>query len=88
MLQARRQGFVLAVKSDLRLPFLGGNIRAQTLAKRVPASEWQTRSCGDGAKGARLYEWACVPLDAPDQDGFASWLLVRRSLSDTSALAY
>ena len=88
MLQARRQAYVLAVKSDLRLPFLGGGIRALTLAKRVDAGDWQTLSCGNGAKGARLYEWASVPLDAPDQEDFAAWLLVRRSLSDPSEQAY
>jgi len=88
MLQARRQPFVLAVKSDLRLPFLEGGIRALTLAKRVPDEEWQTLSCGDGAKGARLYEWARVPLDAPDQPGFLWWLLIRRSLSAPSEQAY
>ena len=88
MLQLRRQSYVLAVKSDLRLPFLEGGIRARTLAARIPDGEWQTLSCGDGAKGARLYEWARVPLDAPDQAGFACWLLVRRSLSDPSEQAY
>lgn len=88
MLQARRQAFVLAVKSDLRLPLLGGNIRASTLANRVPPSEWQTLSCGEGAKGARLYEWARVLLDVPDQAGFAGWLLVRRSRSAPSEQAY
>jgi len=87
-LQDRRQAYVLAVKSDLRLPFLEGVIRAKTLAERVPAADWQTLSCGDGAKGARLYEWARLPLDAPDQTGFACWLLVRRSLSDPSEQAY
>lgn len=88
MLQARRQAYVLAVKSDLRLPFLGGGIRAQTVAARGEASGWQTLSCGEGAKGARLYDWARVPLDAPDQAGFAWWLLVRRSRSDPSEQAY
>ena len=88
MLQDRRQPFVLAVKSDLRLSFLGGRIRASTLAARGEASAWQTLSCGDGAKGARLYDWARVPLDAPDQTGFAGWLLVRRSLSDPKEQAY
>jgi len=87
-LQTRRQASVLAVKSDLRVPFEGSGIRAQTLAHRVPASEWHCLSCGDGAKGARLYDWARVALDAPDQDGFACGLLVRRSLSDPSEQAY
>ena len=35
-----------------------------------------------------MYDWAWLPLDAPEQAGFAHWLLVRRSLSDPSELAY
>ena len=83
MRQDRSQAFVLAVKSDLRLPFDGGSIRS-----RVLASEWQCLSCGNGAKGARLYDWAWVPRDAPEQTGFLCWLLVRRSRSDPSEQAY
>ena len=35
-----------------------------------------------------MYDWAWLPLDAPQQEGFAHWLLVRRSFSDPSELAY
>lgn len=87
-LQNRRQAYVLAIKCDLRLLTEGGHIRAQTLAKRLPASAWQTLSCGEGAKGPRLFDWASVSLDAPPQEGFAHQLLVRRSLSEPSELAY
>lgn len=87
-LENRRQAYVLAIKCDLRLNWEGGAIRAQTLAQRLPASAWQTLSCGEGAKGPRLYDWAYLPLDAPAQEGFAYGLLVRRSLSDPSELAY
>jgi SRSO17 transposase len=54
----------------------------------LPASAWQTLSCGNGAKGAREYDWASLALDAPQQEGFAHWLLVRRSLSDPTEVAY
>ena len=88
MLQQRRQPFVLAVKSDLRLPFFGGVIRASTLAARVADADWQSLSCGNGAKGARRYDWTQVALDAPEQADFAVSLLVRRSLSDPTEQAY
>src|SRR3569833_1954032 len=68
-LQNRRQAYVLAIKCDLRLLTEGGHIRAQTLANRLPASAWQTHSCGEGAKGPRLFDWASVPLDAPAREG-------------------
>ena len=87
-LQNRRQAYVLAIKCDLRLPWEDGQIRAKTLAKRLPTSAWQTLSCGAGAKGERLFDWAYVPLDAPDQEGFAYGLLVRRSLAAPEEIAY
>jgi SRSO17 transposase len=87
-LENRRQAYVLAIKCDLRLNWEGGAIRAQTLAQRLPASAWRTLSAGEGAKGPRLFDWAYLPLDAPEQEGFAQGLLVRRSLSDPRELAY
>lgn len=87
-LQERGQAYVLAIKCDLRLRWEGGQIRAQTLAKRLPAAAWQTLSAGEGAKGPRLFDWAYLPLDAPAEPGFAQGLLIRRSLSDPTELAY
>lgn len=87
-LQDRRQAYVVAVKNDARLRWEGGQIRAKTLAARLPTSAWQALSCGDGAKGPRLFDWAYLSLDAPEQAGFVHGLLVRRSLSDPTELAY
>ena len=33
-------------------------MRAGALTALVPASGWQTMSCGDGPKGPRSYDWA------------------------------
>lgn len=41
----------------------------------------QRLSAGDGAKGPRLYDWACVPYRGA-APGFQCALLVRRSLAD------
>jgi SRSO17 transposase len=87
-LQERGQAYVLAIDYDARLLWEQGRIRAQTLTQRLPASAWQTLSCGAGSKGERFYDWACLSLDAPEQAGFGLWLLVRRSLSDPTQLAY
>lgn len=42
---------------------------------------WQRLSVGDGAKGPRLYDWACLPYRGA-APGFQCALLVRRSLAD------
>jgi len=87
-LEGRPQAYVLGVACDEKLGWEQGRIRAQTLAQRLPASGWQTLSAGEGAKGLRLYDWACLLLDAPEQAGFCRWLLVRRSLSEPTERAY
>jgi SRSO17 transposase len=87
-LEERGQAYVMAIASDERLPLWEGGIRALTLARRLSALAWHTVSAGEGAKGPRLYDWAYQPLDAPDKSGWSRGLVVRRSLSDPTELAY
>jgi SRSO17 transposase len=47
---------------------------------------WGRLSAGAGAKGPRWYDWTWRPLAAPLQPQWGRWLLVRRSLSDPTAL--
>jgi SRSO17 transposase len=89
-LQRRHIGYVLAVPCNQNIPTQGGSARADALATRAPLSAWKRRSCGDGVKGPRLYDWALASL--PDtgtaEHGHARWLLIRRSISDPTELAY
>ncbi|MEV4418294.1 IS701 family transposase [Catellatospora sp. NPDC049609] len=89
-LQARRTAYVLAVACNQKIPTEGGSARADTLARLAPDAAWKRRSCGDGAKGPRLYDWAVASL--PDtgtaEHGFTRWLLIRRSITDPTELAY
>ena len=87
-LQNLQQPYVMGIKSDLRLCWEGGQIRAQTLGERIPTSDWQVLSAGEGSKGERLFEWAYLALEAPAQSGFGLGLLVRRSLCDATEVAY
>jgi hypothetical protein len=57
------------------------------LLRRVPAHAWERRSCGDGAKGPRLYDWALIGL-ARRPTGGQAWLLARRSITDPTDIAY
>jgi hypothetical protein len=55
---------------------------------RVPAEAWQRLSCGSGAKGERLYDWAIVTWPSPETENFRRGWLIRRSLSDPTDIAY
>ena len=54
----------------------------------LPARAWVRPTAGDGSKGPRLYDWACIRLPRLPTDGMAKWVLVRRSLADSTDLAY
>jgi SRSO17 transposase len=68
--------YVMAVACSEMITAPAGPFRADELAALVPAAGWQRRSCADGSKGARLYDWALVGTASPDCQ-----LLVRRSLA-------
>ncbi|MFY1623841.1 IS701 family transposase [Micromonospora sp. WMMD723] len=86
-LQQQRLGYVLAVPRNQRIPTVVGNSRPDVLASAAPALAWKRRSCGDGAKGPRLYDWAVASLPGAD-DSYGHLLLIRRSITDPTNLAY
>jgi SRSO17 transposase len=82
-LEQRRIGYVVAVASNQAVGGSAGASRADVLAAHAPQQAWKRRSCGDGAKGPRLFDWAVASL--PDDDstppGWSRHLLVRRALA-------
>jgi len=78
--------YVMAVPVDLPLtdPRTGPS-RPDQMAKRyLSESHYERRSCGEGSKGERLYDWAAMTVTVKNQDpasGFSHTLLVRRSTS-------
>lgn len=92
-LEERGQPYVLAVASNVRAstwPPYGppGQAPVAALAAALPAGAWQRLSCGEGAQGPRLYDWAYAPLRPAARDGWQHGLLVRRHTSRTDELAY
>ncbi|MFI6038035.1 IS701 family transposase [Streptomyces sp. NPDC051315] len=86
-------GYVVAVPKSQQIKSLAGIWRIDQLIEEAPAHAWQTLSCGDGAKGPRVYGWAAAKLPAniifdPDLPTHHRWVMARRSLSDPSELAY
>ena len=75
-LEAEHIGYVLAVSASHRLPTAAGTRRTDQLA---PQGAWQRISCGQSAKGPRVYDWALV------QAGSGHQLLIRRAIGDGAA---
>ena len=81
-LEARGIRYVLAVSCDHRVATPSGAARADALAGEADLT-WARMSCGEGAKGPRLYDWALVP----DAASPAHRLLIRKAIDD-GELAY
>jgi len=52
------------------------------LLSNLPSDGWFEASCGDGSKGARVYDWYIYSLSEEVVQGFKHVILVRRSKSD------
>jgi SRSO17 transposase len=62
--------------------------RAHTVIAEMAPDAWQRISCGDGAHGRRLYDWAVADIRPLRDPRYGHWLLARRSISDPDEIAY
>ncbi|WP_433259795.1 IS701 family transposase (plasmid) [Streptosporangium sp. CA-135522] len=84
-LEQRRVNYVVAVpKSQTVAMGWNGDTRADTLVAAAPPEAWKRLSCGDGAKGPRLYDWALATVRLETDPGYQRRLLARRSLAPNS----
>src|SRR5918992_1611641 len=92
-LEAWEQAYALAVKSTEQPttfpPYQPpGQVMAAEAADALEPDAWQRLSCGEGAQGERLYDWAHVPLRPGLQRGWVHALVIRRDLADPDERAY
>lgn len=87
-LEEQPQPYVLAVSCTHRVWQHGRQERIDRLVVDLPEEAWVTLSAGTGSQGPRLYDWARGRLPYVTAPGMAQWVLVRRSLSDPTELAY
>jgi len=80
---AAGKGYVLTVTSAQHL----GLRPVGDWAKEVPKGGGTRLSAGDGAKGPRLYDWACVPFRGA-REGWRKALLIRRALEKPDELTF
>ena len=71
------KGYVFAVPVNFKVALPSGRrVTVASLAGLIPATAWETRSCGPGCKGHRDYDWAWAATASPRH-----WVLIRRSRS-------
>lgn len=81
-------GYVVGVRTDFAVTVGFRQIRVRELLAEVPSDAWQRLSCGVGSKGPRRYDWARTRVNGPEPEQCQRWLLIRRSVSDPTELAY
>jgi len=90
-LEEREVAHVLAVKRTEPLWVMTtrgpAQVAAEELVASVPTDAWRRLSAGEGAKGLRVYDWACVPIRPLRDPGWGHWMLARRSLADPTDVA-
>jgi len=81
--------YVMATRCDDEVASgLRTTTRVDALIATVPAGAWRRMSCGDGAHGPRVYDWAWLPIRRGFPHGRRGWVLARRSVSDPTEIAY
>jgi SRSO17 transposase len=87
-LEAEARSYVLAVARSHPVWQHGVQVRIDTLVAQIPADGWQRIDMGAGSQGPRLYDWACARLPYVTAEGWAQWLLLRRSVAKPEELAF
>ncbi len=92
MLETAGVGYVLAVPKS---QFTVDCPRIDHLFAQAPPDAWERRSCGQGAKGLRVYDWAAIQLSAVAEFDYQDevlirrrWALARRSVTKPDEIAY
>lgn len=81
-------GYVVAIKSDAQIFHNGFRGRVSEHVAEFQKRDWKRLSCGAGTKGERLYEWSMIRWSGSPESSFEKGLLVRRSIKDSTDLAY
>jgi len=88
-LEVQDISYVMATRCDDEVASgLFTTTRVDAMIGKVRAGAWTRMSCGDGAHGPRMYDWARVPIRREFGTDRRGWVLARRSISDPTDIAY
>jgi len=86
-LEEHQMAHVLGVSGNHFVWIGGTQQQVNRIAAQFSPEDWQRLSAGVGSKGPRWSEWAAVETNSL-REGWARWLLVRRSVEDKQERAY
>ncbi|MGW4720969.1 IS701 family transposase [Nocardia sp. NPDC004260] len=88
-LESENIAHVLAVAKNSMVVTTGlTKARVAGVVGALAEDSWMRMSCGAGAHGPRVYDWAVVDIRPLRVPGRGHWLLARRSLTDPTKIAY
>jgi SRSO17 transposase len=56
--------------------------KISSLLQNLPEEGWFSCSCGDGSKGARIYDWLIKEINPPAKSGWKRWVLIRKNKAE------
>jgi SRSO17 transposase len=90
-LEEQRKGYVLCVSGKEYLVMGEQKLSVSVILKGLDEAKWFLASCGDGSKGARVYDWQLLDMPVPGGvvvEGWKRYVLVRKSQSNGELQAY
>jgi SRSO17 transposase len=81
-LEEVRKCYVLCVSGKEYIQIGWNRVSVSSVLKSLDEERWFEASCGEGSKGARIYDWQAIEIGFEPEEGWKRYLLVRRSKTD------
>lgn len=78
-LEEERKCYVFCVSGKHYIESNAGKVSVSSILKDLDENGWFEASCGDGSKGARIYDWKTLEIENPPVEGWERHLLIRRN---------
>ena len=85
-LEEQRKCYVLCVSGKEYIQTGWKRVSVSSILKGLNEGKWFEASCGDGSKGARVYDWQAIEIGFEPLDGWKRHLLVRKSKTNSQDL--
>jgi SRSO17 transposase len=85
-LEENKKCYVMCVSMKEYIKYDGAKVCVGGVVKGLSADDWFEASCGDGSKGARVYDWQTLDCGSVNGDGKRHTLLFRRSKSEPTEI--
>lgn len=85
-LEETQKCYVLCVSGKEYIQIGWKRVSAGSVLKGLEEDNWFEASCGDGSKGARIYDWQAIDIGHEPLEGWKRCLLIRRSKKDSQKL--